>query len=259
MGQRTAGMRVFFYDATFEGLLSAIFDAYTHKAFPDALLRHGAIPPLQTADAHSVATQTEKAERVLRALEKKLPGPAFGNLLYASLADMDEHGMALFRYIRKMFDTPGPAERNLADPDILALTELASKVGRERQHLLGFVRFQKTAGEIYFAAFEPRYNVLPLMLPHFIDRFRDQQWILYDARRQYGVFFDKQQCREMHMDPKLIRNGSLDPALLAQGEEDWQWLWKKYCAAAAIKERLNPVLQRRCMPRRFWKYLPEKQ
>ena len=31
-------MIVFFYDATFEGLLSAVFDAYTGGVFPDALL-----------------------------------------------------------------------------------------------------------------------------------------------------------------------------------------------------------------------------
>ena len=39
----------------------------------------------------------------------------------------------------------------------------------------------------------------------------------------------------------------------------FQDLWKSYFKAMTIKERLNPTLQRRCMPRRYWAYLTEKQ
>lgn len=38
--------RYFFTMATFEGLLSAVFDVYTYKIFPDRLLADGEIAPL---------------------------------------------------------------------------------------------------------------------------------------------------------------------------------------------------------------------
>ncbi len=252
-------MRVFFYDGTFEGLLSAVFDAYTTKVFPDTLLRRGDIPPLTAGDTRQVASDETKAGRVFRALEKKLSPFALSGLLYAALADDAESGALLFRFIRTVFDSPVPVEDNLADADVLALTTLARKVGAEKQHLLGFARFQKTADGVYFAAMEPRYNVLPLMVEHFRDRFGSRQWVLYDARRRYGLFFDGAECREMTMDEACLRNGSLAPELLAEGEDLLQRMWQGYFAAAAVRERTNPTLQARCLPRRFWKYLPEKR
>ena len=51
---------VFFYDASFEGLLSAVFEAYVQKQFPDELLPEGAAPPLFAGRVFHVATQEEK-------------------------------------------------------------------------------------------------------------------------------------------------------------------------------------------------------
>ena len=34
-------MNVYLYDKTFDGLLTAVFDAYFRKTFPDALLSEG--------------------------------------------------------------------------------------------------------------------------------------------------------------------------------------------------------------------------
>ena len=250
-------MIVFFYDATFEGLLSAVFDAYTGGVFPDALLPQGDITPLTAVPPHTVITRDDKVERVFRGLEKKLSPFALSGLLYASL--VEDGGMQLFRYLRKVFDVPGRMERNLADPDVLAVDQLTRKVGREKQHLLGFARFQKTAQGVYLAVVEPRYNVLPLLVPHFRDRFAEQPWMLYDARRAYGIFCDGERCAQAHLDGKLLRDGGLDPALLAEDEALFTRMWQQYFASAAIAERANPKLQARCLPRRFWKYLPEKR
>jgi hypothetical protein len=47
--------------------------------------------------------------------------------------------------------------------------------------------------------------------------------------------------------------------MMAADEEMFQELWKGYFKAMTIKERINPRLQRQHMPKRFWKYLTEKQ
>ena len=39
-------MTVFVYDKTFEGLLTAVFDAYSRRSFPDLLLAEGEPFPL---------------------------------------------------------------------------------------------------------------------------------------------------------------------------------------------------------------------
>ena len=252
-------MNVFYYDKSFDGLLSAVFDAYRDRNFPDALLPVGHVPPLLATRAHTVITGPEKSGRVFRGLRKRLTRRAGSALMLAWMSEQPGSDLLLFRYMRKVFDSPGPVDLDYADNDVFAVSRLAEQVSRERHLLLGFARFQKTAEGLYFAALSPKYNVLPLMLPHFADRFGGRQWILYDAVRGYGAFFDGRAFRDVTLNPGSLRDGKLQDALLAEDEKLFQELWKSYFKAMTIKERLNPALQRRCMPRRYWAYLTEKQ
>ena len=59
-------MNVYIYDKTFDGLLTAVFDAYFRKTFPDFLLSEGDALPLFYDELHTVVTDEEKAARVWR-------------------------------------------------------------------------------------------------------------------------------------------------------------------------------------------------
>ncbi len=252
-------MHVFFYDKTFDGLLSVVFDAYTRKVFPGSLLAQGDIPPLFTLSTHTVHTEPEKSARVFTALCNKLSAEDVHSLMLVWLSEAPGSDALLVRCIRTIFDTPGSQTSNFTDPDMLALKQLARKVSGERHLMLGFVRFQKTSEGIYFAALSPRYNVVPLILPHFAARFADQQWVIYDEGRGFGFYFDRHNFHEMSMDGTTLHGGKLHEHLLAENEVLFQNLWKSYSKAITIKERTNLTLQRRLMPRRYWKYLTEKQ
>lgn len=250
-------MLAFLYDQSFEGLLCAVFDAYSAGAFPDLLLGEGDLPPLSATRTHRVTTSRDRATRVWRGLRGRLSPNALHGLVYAWLGEEKEGDIRLFRCIRRIFASQTSPETNPADRDILAVFRLARSVNREAHRLQGFARFQKTAQGVYFAAIEPRYNVLPLIAPHFAGRFPDQQWILYDAGRRYGLFRDKGGYRNMTLDAARLNQGRLDDGLLADGEKLFQTLWKSYCQALTVRERLNPKLQSRCLPRRYWPYLTE--
>ncbi len=110
----------------------------------------------------------------------------------------------------------------------------------------------------YFAPVSPRYNALPLAIPYFRDRFRDQRWLIYDIRRHYGFYYDLETVTEITIpDDAHLTSGEIDPALLADDEKLFQTGWRNYIDGMAIKERLNAKLQRQHMPRRFWKLLTE--
>lgn len=59
-------MILFIYDKTLDGLLTALFDAYNRKTFPDVLLSKGDTLPLFYDDIFTVITDEEKAGRVWR-------------------------------------------------------------------------------------------------------------------------------------------------------------------------------------------------
>jgi probable DNA metabolism protein len=252
-------MHIFYYDKSFDGLLSAVFDAYARKHFPDRLLAEGETVPLLAGASHRVESGAEKALRVHKGLREKLSRRALGMVHLAWLSEEPGGDDLIFRYIRKVIDAQQCMETDLADPDVFALRRTANKVACEARLLRGMTRFQKTAQGVYFAAIGPKHNCLTLLLPHFMDRFHDQLWSLYDVKRGYGTFFDGNDCHEVFLPEEEHTGGRLRDELLAEDEKLFQSLWKGYFNALSIKERVNPKLQRRCMPRRFWPYLTEKQ
>ena len=152
------------------------------------------------------------------------------------------------------------ARSNFGDPDVLEATQIAKKVGSERLRVVQFTRFQKTIDGTYFAALEPIYNVLPLVIGHFQNRFADQCWLLYDIKREYGYYYNRQKVDEVRFETKgtHLLTGKLDQQLMAEDEQLFQQLWRTYFKTIAIKERINPKLHRQNLPVRFWKYLTEK-
>jgi len=253
-------MTIFFYDKTFEGLMCAVFDAYSMKEFPDKLLKDGVIPPMFTDRTHTVATEEEHSKRVWQGLRKKVEKKVYNMLMHVWLSEIEGSDELLFRYICKLFATTKKIEYNFGDADILEVEKIARKVSHEAQYLKQFVRFQKAADNIFFAPIKPIYNALPLTINHFTDRFSNQQWVIYDLRRKYGYYYDLHTTNEITFtDDDHLLSGKLDESLMAEDEKLFQDLWKGYFKAMTIKERINPRLQRQHMPVRFWQYLTEKQ
>lgn len=254
---------IFQFDNTFDGLLTAVFEAYSRRTFPDVLSVEGEPLPLFHDEVFTVVTDTVKAERVWKGVQKKLSAGALRCLTQCWLAEEVETPMVIFRYIRKVVDAPCSIETNFADPDVLAFARMWKRVSGERWHLIQFIRFQKAADGTYFAAVEPEKNALPLVIDHFRDRLGDQRWVVYDVGRSYGFYFDGQEVRHVTFadDSPVLRlvDGCLDEELMDKDERLFQQLWKTYFKAICIKERWNPRKHRQDMPVRYWKYLTEKQ
>lgn len=254
---------IFVYDRTFDGLLTAVFDAYFRRTFPDVLHPEGAPLPLFHDEVFEVVTDEQKAARVWNGLQKKVSDSALGCLTQSWLSELPEVDMLIFRYIRKAIDASRSIETNFADSDVLQLAQIWKKVDWERLRMLQFVRFQKASDGTFFAAFEPRYNALPLTIQHFKDRFADQKWLIYDMKRRYGFYYDLNEVTEVTFDDGSreahLITGMLDESLMDKDEKLFQQLWKTYFQSVCIKERLNPRKHKQDMPVRYWKYLTEKQ
>ena len=254
-------MNSYIYDKTFEGFLTLVFDAYANKAFPDRILGGADLLPLFSETAFRVVTDNTKAQRVWRGLHRKISKEACGMLSVVFLSELPESELLLFRYMQKAFASEKTIEVNFADDDVLKCAKIYRLVSREAERMRMFVRFQKTADGIFFAPIEPRYNVLSLVADFFTDRFGDQKWVVYDVRRNYGLYYDLKKTEEVSFDQLDfdLQTGKLNETQAAADERLFQSLWQTYYQSIAIKERLNPKLHRQMLPKRFWKFLPEKQ
>ena len=259
-------MTCYSFDNTLDGLLTAVFEAFALHEQPEMLLSEGDPVPLFCDRLYAVPTDTEKAGRVWKGLEKRLPKNVVKMLAVSFLSEMHELNNPLFQYICKVFRQPEGIEGiecNFADPDILAVTNIARKVNHEQHRMKQFIRFQKAKDGTYLAVISPDHNVLPLVIDHFADRFNDQPWLIYDAKRHYGFYYDGTAApvRITFADESSVTfnlaNGRLNDDVLSDDDQLLQDLWRTYFKAICIRERLNPRKQLQDMPRRYRKYLTE--
>ena len=73
-------MVIFLYDKTFDGLLTAVYDAYFRKSFSDVLLAQGAPLPLFYDELVTIYTDDEKVDRVWKGLQKRISESALSCL-----------------------------------------------------------------------------------------------------------------------------------------------------------------------------------
>lgn len=248
------------YDGSFEGFLTVVFDCYARKISPIDIGKEKAFQEKIFAQKEFIATCPAKADRVWKALQNKLHKRNKELPFLAFLSESPEIEIMLYRFIRRIFDTPFSVETDFGDSDVLELKKLEKKVMREAMRILQFVRFQKTRDGIYFSGIEPQFDVLPFAIKHFTNRFADQQWLVYDIKRNYGIYYDLKTTNEVVLSEKSFNttDGRIDENILQDGEKTYQALWKNYFDSINIDERKNLKLQRQHMPQRYWKFLPEK-
>lgn len=63
-------MNVYIYDKTFDGLLTAVFDAYFRKTFPDFLLSEGDALPLFYNPQIQISAESETKRSIFREKDK---------------------------------------------------------------------------------------------------------------------------------------------------------------------------------------------
>ncbi len=267
-------MIVYVFDNTLDGLLTAVFDSFFLHQQPEFLLAEGEQLPLFADQPHVVATDGEKAERVWKGLEKRLSAAGLRMIAISWLSEERALNQPLFNFICKVFRQPAGVpsiENNASDADVLAVRNTCRRVLHEQLRMKQFIRFQKAKDGTYLAVVSPDNDVLPLITDHFQDRFNDQPWLIYDAKRHYGYYYSPSPIGE-GSGYKVIRvtfeneaavpfdlsNGKLDADILSENDKLFQDLWRTYFKAICIKERMNPRKQLSDMPRRYWKYMTEK-
>jgi probable DNA metabolism protein len=255
-------MITYIFDGSLEGLLTAIFEFYDRKEKAVQLIWNKYFQPVMLQETLGVINDEAKAKRVWKGLQKKL-SPEWRTMFYkASLSEDQQTFQDLFDFARYIFDNPAGAEANFGNPHVMAVSKMDRKVNREKHRMKAFIRFQQTSDGIYYCPVEPDFNVLPLIASFFKNRYADQQWIIYDLKRKYGLFYDLHKVEEItyefvseiNTQKTALPAGVLDPK-----EELASVLWKDYFNSTNIPARRNMKLHIQHVPRRYWKYLNEKE
>jgi len=251
-------MTTIIYDGTFEGLLTVVFEIYERKLQQVRLhkdeWRNGAL----FEEVLTIVTDQPKVRRVLNGLKERLSPDGLKRLYITHLAEMQDSDNTLLGYIRHVFDSEINIEEDYGNKYVLRLSELTKMIGRERHRMEAFIRFQKLSDGTFYAAIEPNFNVLPLLIKHFRDRYADQKWLIYDLKRKYGIYYDLDKVEYIEMEFSADVGNNKLPSIYFEDEQLYQHLWKNYFNSVNIPSRKNMKLHLRHIPKRYWKHLTEK-
>ncbi len=247
------------YDGSFNGFLTAIFVAFEERLKVADIQRNGQTQNGLFSEAERIITDTNKAKRVWNGIRAKSYN-AITNIYFAFLSETEGVEFVLYHYITTLMATKRDKQADYSDETVLYINQLARKVGREKHRMEAFVRFQLTKDNVYFANIEPDFNVLPLISKHFRNRYADQQWLIYDVKRKYGIFYNLEGVELVSLDLKeLYHNRTQKNKAFTETEYQYQELWNDYFKSTHIKSRINRKLHTQFMPKRYWKYLSEKK
>jgi probable DNA metabolism protein len=249
---------IYIFDGSLEGLFTAVFEWFERKPGEVSLVTAKRYQPDVFTPALQIITQREKADRVWKGLAKKLDSTWIRRLYTAYLSEIDKVYHDIFRFAIYIFSHPAGAEKNYGNAEVLHIAQTSRKVEREKHRMEAFIRFQKTADEIFYCGIDPDYNVLPLLINHFKNRYADQMWIIYDLKRAYGIFYNLESVEEMEMDIEVSMLKKQEKQLLDEKEFLYAELWRNYFKSTNIVARKNTKLHTQHVPKRYWKYLTEK-
>ncbi|MEJ5962076.1 TIGR03915 family putative DNA repair protein [Pedobacter immunditicola] len=251
---------IYVFDGSLEGLLCAVYEWFERKPGKIRLVTTALYQSEAFTEIFQVLSDNQKADRVWKGLQKKLDKGWMRRYYCCYLSEQAEAYTHLFELSCNLFKEADGAENNYGDPHVLAVAQFAKKVEREKHRMEAFIRFQQTADGYFYCGIDPDFNVLPLIMGHFKARYADQQWIIYDLKRNYGLHYDLDQVKEIQV-PAEDRHRFKKPGAGSLSEEETHYgnLWKDYFKSTNIAVRKNTKLHVQHVPRRYWKYLTEKQ
>lgn len=253
-------MYIYVFDSSLEGLLCAVFEWFERKPGKVSLQTAATHQPDAFTPVLHIHNDDKKAARVWKGLQLRLDKNWIRRFYCAYLSELDEAYTSLFEFSCYLFSSAAGAEKNYGNRYVLTLSQLARKVEREKHRMEAFIRFQHTADGIFYCGIEPDFNVMPLLLNHFKNRYADQQWIIYDTRRHYGLYYNLEKVEEIKIDFSSSKTEKqITAQALSADEELYALLWKDYFKSTNIPARKNTKLHVQHVPKRYWKYLTEKQ
>lgn len=253
-------MYIYRCEDTLEGVLTAIYQVYEEHRNRDEVRLALEDEAWLFSTEIAVEPDCGRAGKVIRTLKKRFGDKDYEHLCLALATQDMEKAHAVYRTVVAGLDGGygfGQLFDNLTDEYIHRTFRLATNAGRESCHLREFVRFAELENGIMYSRIAPQSNLLTFLMPHFADRFPEEDFILHDVGRDwFGVHPAGAQWF-------LLRDGMLEDETFSEKysaeESKYQVLFKHFCRSIAIDERRNSKLQTGMLPLRFREYMAEFQ
>ncbi|KUO78695.1 MAG: DNA metabolism protein [Desulfosporosinus sp. BRH_c37] len=239
---------VYAYDGSFEGLMCCIFESYEQKENP-SIIRPPVVQQSLFDPAKWIETDEHKADRVFNSIPLKISSQAQELVKLGFLTCTPHKELLIYNFLRLGFKYGDKVMTMLADDTVCSLQKAVRHLTSESHKFMGFVRFS-VYGEVLVAVIEPKNFVLPLLIQHFCDRYRNEAFMIYDKTHSMALIYQSQNVELMVVNELTLPE-------VDGTEVEYRRLWKQFYQTIAIEARFNPRCRMTLMPKRYWGQMPE--
>lgn len=246
--------KIFLCDNNIDGIFTAIYLAWssryghTNIKIEEVCEQYNYSSMELFSEYIKVETDYSKAYKVSQTIMEKISEEAYQMVCRVALSDYFGKADLIYRFLIIGFHIGNKALEHLSDEVVSNFYNINKNVNNEVHHLLGFVRFSEQDNGLLVCAIHPKNNVLSLITPHFADRLPEERFIIYDENRNTAALHMPGKQWILAEVPELEINNFKE---FSSNEDEYRDLWKIFFEHIAIKERINPKLQRNNLPLRF--------
>lgn len=241
---------IYEYDGSFEGLLSCIFESFDKKEIPLDIICEDKEQTSLLLKKY-IETSSEKAYRVYNFIKEKMGKKGQNFVKKAFLTCHPRKEYLILMLVRKAHREGQFTLNDLSSNIVSQLFDAVKGLNNEAHLYTGFVRFS-IKDNIMVSQIEPKNYVLPMLKNHFVERFPNECFLIYDKTHSMGLVYKPYKSVIIPISNLQLDNPS-------QEELEYRRLWKKFYDTIAIKERENHKCRLSHMPKRYWDNMTEFQ
>lgn len=246
---------IYLCENTPDGIFTAIYDAWAAH-IPDGQLK------LRVEEGYSfelfsqyvyVQTSLDKAVKVARSVSRKIGREAYDMMYLAALSQYEDKIDVIYRFLKLGFRCGSAVTDMHGDENVCRLFDIQRNVKNEAHLINGFIRFFDSENGILIAKIGPKNQVLPLVAPHFADRFPEENFVIIDEVHGMGAFHERR--KKWFLSP--LDEAAAETIWNSKESAGYERLWKTFFHTIAIKERENYRCQRTMCAIRYRDYMLE--
>jgi len=239
---------VYIYDGSLAAFFCCVHESIYKKELPLAIAAEKEVQP--SLYTHKfIDVDFEKAKKVRVSVRRNISPRALEIVETVFLCHHSDKEIALLNFLITAFRVGPKAPFMLGEASVAKVLDMEKHIGGEAHLLKGFIRFADY-GNMLAATISPKNFVLPLLAMHFIGRFPEENFMIYDKTHKAALIYQD----------KKIEITTVEEITFQQENETelhYQALWKQFYKTIGIKERLNPKCRMTLMPKRYWENMVE--
>lgn len=175
-----------YYDGSFNGFLCLLYEVQVKNLKPVSIFKKEESQEVLFLDSAYIPTQLKKARLVWNSMRSKNYG-ALKQLYFAFLSEEKNIENKLVEFYGHFIRNEVVTNQKIKLETTLYIEQLAAMVEREKWATERRLSLDPCGENSSICAIQPKYNILPLISKFFRTRYKEQEWVIYDSLRGYGL------------------------------------------------------------------------